>query len=255
MKRKKIIKRIFITISIILIVIIGLITYFVIKDLREESTLKKEIVNYSNKNLEKDDFPINIKTNGDYAYIEEAIKKYYQQLSNNIKDISSYLNNKQLINILSIDNLTNDKPYFTISQSTIQKTKEKISKAINNINSLCSENTIENLIDKDKLSDQKYYYDLYKELMYTKNDLQELKKVREEMNNLSKKLNTYLDKINQVLLFLKENDEYIEYSDKLYFHSEDLLIEYKKMISDLDIIANTDDKNNSNNQEQTKNTI
>lgn len=255
MKNKKILKKIIITIAIIFIVIVGLIIYLVVKDLKEESILKQEVINFSNKSLEKDDFTINIKTNGDYAYVEEAIKKYYKNLSENVKAINSYLTNKQLTNILSIESLVNDRPDFTISHTTIKNTKSKLSKAIENINNLCNENTIKNLIDKDKLSDSDYYYDLYLQLMYTKKDLKELEKIRKDMEELSTKLNTYLDKMDQVLTFLQTNDQNIEYSDKLYFNSENLLTEYKRLISELDIIASSSKDNKSDDNSTTKNEI
>ena len=84
MKKKKMIKWIIITVAIIITSFLALCGYWVIEDLKQEEILKQEIINYSHKNLESDDFTVIVKTKGDYAYVEEAIKKYYKELSDNI---------------------------------------------------------------------------------------------------------------------------------------------------------------------------
>ena len=77
-KKHKTLKRVILAIVAIVVVLATIIIYFVVKDLQQEELLKQEIVNYSNKNLGTDDFPIVVKTTGDYAYVEEAVKKYYK---------------------------------------------------------------------------------------------------------------------------------------------------------------------------------
>ena len=91
MKKKKMIKWIIITVAIIITSFLALCGYWVIEDLKQEEILKQEIINYSHKNLESDDFTVIVKTKGDYAYVEEAIKKYYKELSDNIKGMNKYL--------------------------------------------------------------------------------------------------------------------------------------------------------------------
>jgi len=115
MKNKKIIKIVIITTVSIILLFSALIAYLVVKDLKQEEILKQEIINYSNMDLYKDDFQITVKTSGDYAYVEEAIKKYYKKLSDNVKKLENYLNDKKLGNILSTSNLALDKPNFLIS--------------------------------------------------------------------------------------------------------------------------------------------
>ena len=76
MKNKKGLKKIIIGIIIAVVIIIGLIFFIAFKELQEEDILKQEIINYSNKDLVKDDYPIEVKTTGDRAYVEEAVKKH-----------------------------------------------------------------------------------------------------------------------------------------------------------------------------------
>ena len=171
MKNKKLIKKIIIGIVIVVVIIIGLIFFMAFKELQEEDILKQEIINYSNKDLSKDNYPIEVKTTGDRAYVEEAVKKYYKSLSDSVKTINSLLNDEELTNILTINSLRNDSPNYTKSHTLISDTKSKVTKELENISRLCEEDTIKNLIDKEKLSDSEYYYDFYLNHMYTEKDL------------------------------------------------------------------------------------
>ena len=143
-KKGKILKKILIAIGIIIILFIVVIVYFVIKDLKQEEILKQEIINYSNMDLAKDEYTIYVKTTGDYAYVEEAVKKFYKELSDNVKAINYYANDKELINILDPNNLITDRPNFIKSYNIIEKGRTKITNSINRIKELCSEDTIKN---------------------------------------------------------------------------------------------------------------
>ena len=239
MKKKKGIKKIIIGIIIVFVIIIGLITFMAVKELQEEDILKQEIINYSNKDLITDDFKIEVKTTGDRAYIEEAVKKYYKSLSDSVKAINSYLNDEELTNILTINSLRNDSPNYTKSHNLISNTKSKVGKELENIKSLCEEDTIKNLIDKDKLSDSEYYYDFYLDLMYTKKDLETLKSTKEQMETLSNNLNEFLDKVDEILTLLETNANYIEYTDTdIYISDDNILNEYNNLLNELTALAN-----------------
>ncbi len=237
-KKHKTLKRVILAIVSIVVVLAVVIIYWAIKDLQQEELLKQEIVNYSNKNLQTDEFPIIVKTTGDYAYVEEAVKKYYKNLSDNVKSINSYLKNNKLLTVLSPNSLKNDRPSYTSSHEVIKGTKDKVNEAFKNIDELCDENTIKNLIDKEKLDDGEYYYDLYLKFMYTEKDKADLEKTRESMKEVSKVFNEYLDKTDEILTFLQTNDNVIEYSGGIvYFNSNSKLDEYNKLVTELQEIA------------------
>lgn len=239
MEKKKGIKKIIIGIVIVILIFLGLIFFMAFKELQEEDILKQEIVNYSNKDFATDDFSIEVKTTGDRAYIEEAVKKYYKSLSDSIKAINNHLNDEELTNILTLNSLRNDSPNYIKSHELINNTKNKVTKELENISSLCEEETIKNLIDKDKLSDSEYYYDFYLDLMYTKKDLELLNATKKEMETLSTKFNEFLDKVDEILTFLETNANYIEYTDtNINFANDSLLNEYNTLVNDLTILAN-----------------
>lgn len=252
-KKKSKLKYIFIIISTLILIFAIIIGYRVIKDLEQEDILKKEIVNITNKDLLTDNYDIEVKTTGDYAYIEEAVKKYFKELSDNVKTINNYLNDENLIYILSAENLKNDGPKFEKSYKILKDTKDKTTSAIQRIIELCKEDTIKDLIDKDKVDD--YSYDLYLELMYTKKDLEELKTTQIEIQTISNDLIAFLDKVEQMINMLSTNSDkwYIE-KDQLYFETDNLVNQYNKLYKELnDIVkekfskykdSNTNDNNN-----------
>lgn len=235
---KKIIKRTFITIGILFVAFIALCCVLIYQDLKQEEVLKQEIINYSNKNLATDSFDITVKTTGDYAYVEEAIKKYYKNLSDNIKSVNASLNSDRINNLLLVENLTTDRPDYSLSHNTIKTARVNINEGINNIKELCEEETIKNLLDKNKLDDPKYYYDFYIQLMYTAQDKEDFEEIKKSMDNLSQNLNAFLDKCDEILNFLQEHDSNITYKDNvIYFSAEELMSEYKTHIAQLDQLA------------------
>lgn len=251
MKKKKILKRVIIIIGIILALFLALIMYEVINELQEEKVLKQEIINYSNKDLATDDFSITVKTSGDCAYVEEAVKRFYKELSDDVKTINLYLTNDKLNNILSYESLIKDKPNYTLSHSTVNVARNKINESFDSIKELSKEKTIKNLIDKDKLENSEYYYDLYLNLMYTEKDLEDLEKLRKDMETISNNLNQYLNKIDEILYFLENNNSKVIYSNNMiYFETTAELNQYKQLLSDLNELGN-----NLINEDTSKNEI
>ncbi len=245
MKNKKWLKWVLIGFVVIVVAFLGLCGYWVIEDLKQEEILKQEIINYSNRNLETDDFTVTVKTSGDYAYVEEAIKKYYKELSDNIKGMNKYLTDDDFMTLLAPNNLANDRPSYTNSQNKLKNTKENLNKYLEAINKLCDEKTIKSLIDKDKLEDYDYYYDFYLKLMYTEKDKKALADLRNQMDSILKQLNQFLDKASEILVFLEKNDSLIQYeNNKLYFNSTESLNQYNKLINELQLMAKNFTTNN-----------
>ncbi|MBQ8682009.1 MAG: hypothetical protein IJ509_03770 [Bacilli bacterium] len=231
-KNSKVKKGIFLGIGIILIFLVVGFSYLVLQDLEQENLLKKEIVNVSNKDFLTDSYDIEVVTTGDYAYIEEAVKSYYKELADNIKLIDNYLNNQELFQILSAENLQADGPNFDKSYKILNDAKTNTSMALENIINLCKEETIKNLIDEEKIDS--YSYQLYLELMYTEDDLEDMAATGQEMQELSDNLITFLNKVEAMLNFLKTNngDWYIENS-QLYFRNTNLVNQYNNLYDDL----------------------
>lgn len=218
-------KKILIIIGLLLVIILSVIGYLVVSDLKQEAILKQEIVNITNKDLITDNYQIEVKTTGDYAYIEEAIKTYFKKISDSSKLIDNTFNNEKLIEILSVENFQKDGPNFEESYKTLNTAREDLNNAIKTIIDLCNEEAIKNLIDKDKVED--YYYDLYLELMYNENDLKEMDDIKNKMVDTNNEINSFLDKVEDFLNFLKQNSGkwHIE-AGQLYFDNNYLVDQY-----------------------------
>ena len=80
-KMKKGLKIFIIVIVVLVVTCAGIIIWWAFDDLKQEEELKAEIMDYNNRNLATDNFSVKIKTKGDCAYVEQAVKKYYKSLS------------------------------------------------------------------------------------------------------------------------------------------------------------------------------
>jgi len=233
---KKWVKRLLIGLGVLVLLFAVFIGVTVYNDLKQEDILKKEIINFSNKNLLTGDFTVNVETKGDYAYVEEAVKKYFKMLSDSVKSLNSTLTDSSFTTLLAPNNLANDRPSYNNSRVKLKTYKDNIIKNLNKINELCNEENIKNLIDKDKVDD--YYYDFYIDLMYTDKDKKRFKELRGTVTDLTDKMNEFLDKADEILVFLEGNDGVIEYKGgKVYFYDNAALAKYNSLVLELQNIA------------------
>lgn len=214
----KIIKYLSFILFILTFIIIG---YNLINNKRQEELLKKEIINLVKKDLYKDNYDIEIMTKGKYSKKEKKLKIHYKELSNNIKLINNYLDNQDLINVLSLDNIKNNAPNFESNYNLVNNVRDKLNSSISIVINLSSEDSIKEILD-------------YKELGYIKNELKDLKSIKEETQIIVDDLNTFLDKVEVILNLLKNNSNnwYIK-DNELYFKNNKLVNEYNNLYKDL----------------------
>lgn len=218
--------------GVVVVAIIGVIVYMAYDDLKQEDLLKKELITLSNKELGKDDFSINIVTKGDYAYVEEAIKKFYLQLSDDVKKLSVVLNNEDLTQILSIDNIVLERPNFVNSISLIDSTINSVNETMDSIVNLCEEEVILSFFDEKKIDD--YYLELYKEIMFDYDNKKSLDETEESIEKLSLTLEDYLKIVKDMLVLLRDNNNsWDAYNGQIYFITSDLLNTYNNLYQEL----------------------
>ena len=102
-KRKFFLIFIFIILDVFL-----LIGFLVIRDKTLENTLKNEIDSLKELDITKDRYNSKIKTKGNYAVIEKAIKTYLDDYAVNLQSVLSILNDKELTNLLLAENYSDD---------------------------------------------------------------------------------------------------------------------------------------------------
>ena len=229
-KPKRIWLKIIIVIILLFTVIIG---YFVYTDLKQEELLKTEIQEYISRDFTKDDFTVDIKTTGDYALVEAAIKTYFKGLSDIAKDVEKQENDQEFINILTIENFKNDGPNFIVTLKKISDVRSSFEENINKFVNMCSEEYILSLITKyDELDS--YYIDLYKELMFAKVDLKSIENIKKEMIELKDTFSIFLDDCYNMIIFLKNNKgKWLIEEDSIVFDSDELLKEYNNLTQKL----------------------
>lgn len=231
-------RKIFLFIGGIVLVIIIFFGYLVVSDLHQEDILKQEVINVSHKDLFKDDYRIEVKTTGDYAYIEEAVKKFYKELSDNVKVIFENFDNDEFTTILAPATLEKERPNFENSYQLLHSTKKNTLEALDKIVLLCDEEHIKGLVDREKVDD--YSYDLYLTLMATKNDLKEFSELKNDIENLSHDIEEFLNKVEEVLNLLKENNSsWSVDNNQIYFNSNELVSKYNQLYDELQSLSNT----------------
>ena len=229
-KPQRIWLKIIIAIVLLFTVIIG---YFVYSDLKEEELLKQEIQTYMQLDFTKDNFNVEIKTSGDYALVESAIKTYFKELSDIVKEINKIENDESFINILTTENFKTDGPDFIVTLRKISDVRNNLQENINKFIKVYSEEYMLSLITKHDELDS-YYIDLYKELIDINSKLKNIEVVKKNVIESKNSYLIFLQDCENIIVFLKNNKgKWIIEENSIVFDSDSLLQEYNNLTSKL----------------------
>lgn len=227
-------KKILIIIVIVAIIILGLITYFVISDLRQEEKLKSELnelsqlSNAENIDMDKVNEKLNtVVTKDDYAIVEKAFKDYLSDSFENSLEIANILNDEKITQSLTPENYKNDGPEFTNTKEYLTQTIEQLEYCKNKYNEFLTDEKAMSYINDKNLDD--YYVNLYKD---------------EIVGDLSNTDKTVENSINEVISLLKQSENIIDFlienknnwdieNDNIVFDDTDLAREYDDLVSQL----------------------
>ena len=227
-------KKILIIIVIVAIIILGLITYFVISDLRQEEKLKSELnelsqlSNAENIDMDKVNEKLNtVVTKDDYAIVEKAFKDYLSDSFENSLEIANILNDEKITQSLTPENYKNDGPEFTNTKEYLTQTIEQLEYCKNKYNEFLTDEKAMSYINDKNLDD--YYVNLYKD---------------EIVGDLSNTDKTVENSINEVISLLKQSENIIDFlienknnwdieNDNIVFDDTDLAREYDDVVSQL----------------------
>lgn len=231
---KKAIK--WIVLVIILIIAIG-IGIFVVKDMKQEDTLREEMLAFENLtraetiDVEQIEQRIReLKTTGDYGIVEKAVKEYLADGVNASIEVADILNDERLVNILTPENYKEDGPEFVQTKQFLQEAKEKVETNKAKLVELLSEEKVMSYIEGKNID--QYYIDLYKELALaaessTEEDKQEVETAMNEVTQM-------LEIQTQIINFLAENKQNWEIQDDtIVFNSQALQNQYNDYINQL----------------------
>ena len=233
MEVKKSKKHIFIIIGVVILLLLVPIIYGVVKDLKQEDTLKKELDtlyevtnkepidrNEVNKILDR-----TVTTSSDYKKVEIAYKKYTRDCFSILTDIMDVLEDNRLVEVLTAENYQQDGKDFTETKKYLKETKEKLQRVIKNYNEYFTEEKAMSYLDKNLDS---YYQDFYKDEVV--DNLDKTKEDDEVISSIND-LITLIDQETDVINFLVTNKDAWTIEDSaISFTTDDLIDAYNNLI-------------------------
>ena len=228
-------KKVLITVLVIIVILLGVVGYFVISDMIQEDKLKTELQEINDlSNAESIDIDAiderldRIVTTGDYAVVEDACKTYLRECVDNILQITDTLNDEQLVNLLSVENYIEDGKEFTKSKEYINGTRTALEICKQKYTEFLTEEKAMSYIN-DKGLDE-YYIDLYKQEFV--GDMSEASDG--EVESTIDEIIKILDISEQVLNLLSENQNAWEIEgENIVFNNESLSNQYDELINQL----------------------
>ena len=228
-------KKVLITVLVIIVILLGVVGYFVISDMIQEDKLKTELQEINDlSNAETIDIDAiderldRIVTTGDYAVVEDACKTYLRECFDNILQITDTLNDEQLVNLLSVENYIKDGKDFTKSKEYINGTRTALEICKQKYTEFLTEEKAMSYIN-DKGLDE-YYIDLYKQEFV--GDMSEASdgEVESSIDEIIKILGIS----EQVLNLLSENQNAWEIEgENIVYNNESLSNQYDELINQL----------------------
>ena len=217
---------IYIIITIVLIGAIAVLGF----NLYNKKTLEKEVKNIKEKDINNYEYSKNTKTYLEYKKIEEAIKEYMKEYSDNIKEVNNIINDDEIRDILSATNYEKDGKEFNNSTKLLTEKIKEFNEAIDKLYELNTEEKIMSYINNKNTTDK--YIEIYKKYMLEEENLENNKRVIDNLKEKGTKiLNTDLEVIN----LLKSNpDSWTVTEDKISFYSNSLMEKYNTLISNIE---------------------
>jgi len=230
-------KKIFI-IALVLIITVGAVVggIFIDNQTKKEDALKNEIAEVNKLLLSenRDENKVNellerTISNGEYAKVEKAAKKYLKDSITSLDDLLDLLKDEKITNMLSIDNYKKDGPEFNDSLSYLNTYRKKLNTVSNSFLWFVDREKINEYIKNQNLNEENEK--LLRELLVTEEGLDEEYASIVESVEMVKDL---LNKEESVLKFLKENkNDWVIKKKKMMFSTDKLLKKYQELINEV----------------------
>ena len=223
-------KKFFIIFCFILIDVFLVVGFLVIRDSISFNELKREVIELSKLDITKDRYNRKIKSHGDYATVEKAIKEYMDGYAVDIQYLSKMMNDERLSTILSYSNYEKDGPEFKESLDYLEKSKKEYNEKIDKLIANLDEENIDNYI-YTRINDE-YYVSLYHELIFETSMIDNLKNTKTLLEESREKMNLIYDTCIETLNYLcLYNDKWKLEDGEIKFQTEDMYNYYMSLIS------------------------
>lgn len=224
-KNQKKIIAIVAVVALLVIIVAGVRGY----DVSQKRILAQEVDKLvKNRDLSTDTIDVDdIKSSGEYAKVEKAIKTYLNDYAIEVQKLISISKEDKITNLLSIQNYKEDGPEFTETLAYIEETTKKLDEASEKAIKLMEKDEMFNYIENYDLSNK--YKELYKTLMLDEETEKDLKEAQTELQNSVDKLKNNLQVATEILNFLKENKSSWQIQNNLVmFNNQTLLKQYNE---------------------------
>ena len=222
---------------IILILLIGalIVVSYLFNDFntKQLDLLTKEANEILESNLKEYNVDFKIKTEKNYAEVEEAIKVYISKLKNIYIEMQEMVSGINPNIIFAAQNIP-DKKLEGI-ENIIDEYKEKSQNLIIEYeNFITVEKITENINVEDISIRQDYYIDLYNEVMLSQTMKNKFIKLEEEIKNEKARLYEKLNKVAKMKAFLEEyKDSWSIEGDRIQFNNANRIIEYYNLFNQI----------------------
>ena len=234
--------KIAIIVGAVVLLVGGILGFTIIKDLKQENDLAKEVDKISKmvstKNYNKEEVNKLLErriAKGDYKTVEDALKTYMSDSLKRIEKLESISKDERLAKVLTAENYKKDGPDFKETKKYISDTKKELETVKNEILNALDKEKVKQYI-KDKKVD-KYYEEFYEKLAFGDEEI--LKESdKKKFDTAINAFNELLDIQNDVVTFLSTNKGKWEVKgDKVMFYSQSLLTKYNGYLTKLQILS------------------
>ena len=232
MENKK--TKIAIVIVILLIIALIAVSYFYNDfNTKQVDLLTQEANVILEKKLNEVNIDFDIKTEKNYAQVEESIKEYISRFKNIYVEMEQMASGINPNSIFSAQNMKNKN--LENIENIISAYKEKSKDFISEYEELVTEEKIVENINQKNISERKdYYINLYNEVMLSETMKNKYIQLEEEIKNEKGRLYEKLNKIEKMKNFLEQHKDSWEIKeDKIQFTNLNKMTEYYNLLNQI----------------------
>ena len=222
-----------IIVAILIITLIAVSYIFYDFNTKQMALFTEEVNKLVESDLSEVNIDFDIKTEKNYAKVEDSIKEYISKLKNIYVEMEQMVSGINPNSIFSAQNME-DKNLDEI-ENIINEYKEKSQSLITEYENLITEQKIAENIDQADISIRNSYYtNLYNEIMLSEVMQNQYNKLNEEIKNEKGRLYEKLNKIQKMKTFLEENEKSWSIKEnKIQFTNLNRMAEYYNLLNQI----------------------
>ena len=206
-----------------------LIVFLELRDISQKNRLKNEMNQLAELDFSVDRYSLKVKTRGECAIVERAIKEYLDSIAVLLQETLSIAEDPEFIQLLSYQNYMEDGPEFQKSFLYLKESKELFN---HNMDDLLSKLDEKNIKDYIRVKTKRtYLWNLYEELILNDSMRGYFQETYGLLEKNKVRMNEMLDTSHALLTFLVSNkDSWVLEEGEIRFQTESLYQQYMNYI-------------------------